>query len=473
MSATTLAPADPLLCNDVHSRLNPVRVAAIARPGSTAEVAALMQRAAADGVAVSLCGARHAMGGQQFGEGTLLLDLCGLKQLGAVDRERGLVEAGAGLIWPELIEGLHASQAGMSPLWTIRQKQTGADNLTLGGALAANIHGRGLRMTPIVGDVEAFTLVDASGAVHRCSRTEHEELFRRAIGGYGCFGVITSVLLRLTPRVQVERLVELVNVDRLADAFRERIAAGSLYGDFQFSIDEGSPDFLQRGVLSSYRPVAGSRRMEPVHGLGADDWKELIHLAHTDRAKAFGIYSRYYLRSHGSLYWSDTHQLSVYLEDYHCELDCRLGAAAGSEMITELYVPLNRLAAFMGDAAELLRPSGIPVIYGTIRLIESDAESALPWAREDSACVIFNLHTEHTRDSVDRTAAVFRKLIDLALACGGSYYLTYHRWATREQVERAYPGFRDFLRAKERYDPGGRFQSEWWRHHRTLFDTRV
>lgn len=458
-----------VLCNDVHSRLNPVRVAEVKQPRSTEEVAALVRRAAREKQCISVCGARHAMGGQQFGEGTLLLDCRGLKQLGSVDRERGLVEAGAGLTWPELISGLHAAQQGHERIWTIRQKQTGADELTLGGSLAANIHGRGLRMGPIIGDVEAFTLVNASGEILRCSRGENAELFRHAIGGYGCFGVITSVQLCLAPRVKVERLVEITEIGAVVDALEQRAAEGSLYGDFQYSIDEGSPDFLKRGVLSSYRIVEDSRAMEPAKELGTEDWEELIHLAHTDRAKVFEVYSAHYLRSHGSLYWSDTHQLSVYLEDYHCHLDEKLAAVPATEMITELYVPRPCLAAFMERAAALLRPCGVPVIYGTVRLIERDVESALAWAREDFACVIFNLHTEHSAEGVKRSAAAFRGLIDLALSFGGSYFLTYHRWARRDQVERAYPGFEEFLRAKERHDPEGRFQSQWWRHYRDLF----
>jgi FAD/FMN-containing dehydrogenase len=458
-----------ILCNDVHSRLNPVRVARIARPQSTEEVSALLKQAAASGTPVSICGARHAMGGQQFGEGTILLDLRSLTDLGDIDRDRGLVEAGAGLVWPELIAGLHAAQQGVTPLWTIRQKQTGADDLTLGGALAANIHGRGLRMTPIIGDVEAFTLVDARGGILRCSRSENPGLFRHAIGGYGCFGVITSVQLRLSPRRTVERRVEITTVDRLMTAFTGRIGSGALYGDFQFSIDESSPDFLHRGVLATYHPVEEGIRKEPARELSAADWEELIHLAHTDRAKVFEVYSGHYLASHGSHYGSDTHQLGVYLEDYHCGLDARLDAPPATEMISELYVPRECLTAFMAEAAGLLRPAGIPVIYGTVRLIERDAESALPWAREDFACVIFNLHTEHHAEGIERSAAAFRGLIDLALSFGGSYFLTYHRWADRAQLEQAYPGFRDFLRAKERHDPEGRFQSEWWRHHRDLF----
>jgi len=460
-----------ILCNDVHSRLNPVRVSRILRPSATMEVAALLLDAARANTPVSICGSRHAMGGQQFGEGTILLDLRNLRDFGDVDRARGLAEVGAGLTWPELIEGLHAQQVGKSPVWTIRQKQTGADDLTLGGSLAANIHGRGLKMTPIIGDIEAFTLVDAQGDIHRCSRSENAELFCHAIGGYGCFGVITSVLLRLTPRVKVERLVEVTTIDRLIPSFEERIAAGSLYGDFQFSIDECSTDFLSRGVLSSYRKVEEPREMEEAIELGADDWEELIHLAHTDRAKVFEVYSGHYLRTHGSIYWSDTHQLGVYLEDYHCELDVRLDSPPASEMITELYVPREDLTDFMAQAADRLRPLGIPVIYGTVRLIERDADSALAWAREDFACVIFNLHTEHGEEGIARSADAFRMLIDLALSFGGSYFLTYHRWATRGQVEAAYPGFRNFLRMKEKYDPRSCFQSEWWRHYRDLFAT--
>ncbi|MCW1922680.1 FAD-binding oxidoreductase [Luteolibacter arcticus] len=462
---------DDLLCNDVHSRLNPVRVAQVHRPRSGAEVAELIRDAALHGREISICGARHAMGGQQFGEGTLLLDCSGLKELGEVDRERGVVEAGAGLMWPELIARLHAAQEGHSPVWTIRQKQTGADDLTLGGALSSNIHGRGLRMKPFIGDVEAFTLVDAAGELRRCSREENGELFRLVIGGYGCFGVVTSVALRLTPRIKVARRVEVTTLDRAPAEMAARIAAGSLYGDFQFSIDECSPDFLHRGVLSTYQPVEEDREMEEVRTLGADEWKELIRLAHTDRARAFQIYTKHYLGTDGSLYWSDTHQLAVYLCDYHQDLDCCLGAATGTEMITELYVPPHALTSFMKAAAAELRPRGVPVIYGTIRWIRRDDESFLAWAREDYACVIFNLHVEHDRR--EPAVAAFRALIDLALSFGGTYFLTYHRWARRDQVERAYPQFREFLEAKERCDPEGRFQSEWWRHYREMFAGEV
>jgi FAD/FMN-containing dehydrogenase len=75
----------------------------------------------------------------------------------------------------------------------------------------------------------------------------------------------------------------------------------------------------------------------------------------------------------------------------------------------------------------------------------------------------------HTPDGIARAAAAFRRLIDQAKKRGGSYFLTYHKWATRSQVEACYPQFSEFLRLKRRYDPQERFQSDWYRHYRQLF----
>ncbi len=98
-------------------------------------------------------------------------------------------------------------------------------------------------------------------------------------------------------------------------------------------------------------------------------------------------------------------------------------------MITELYVPRNRLSGFMDDVRRDFLRHPADVIYGTIRLIEPDAESALPWAREQYACVIFNLHVDHQAAAIADAASAFIRLIDNAIAHQGSYFLTYHRFA--------------------------------------------
>lgn len=96
----------------------------------------------------------------------------------------------------------------------------------------------------------------------------------------------------------------------------------------------------------------------------------------------------------------------------------------------------------MGDAAESLRSNGSSVIYGTIRLILKDDESFLAWAKQDYACVIFNVHVDHTKDGIEKAKRGLLGLIDNALDNDGNFYLTYHRWAAREQMDRAYPQFK-------------------------------
>ena len=175
------------LVNDIHSRLNPTAVAEVVRPRSLVELQGAVRDAAGRGRPVAVCGGRHAMGGQQFRAGGLLVDTGALAGLDSLDVERGLAEVGAGIQWPALIDAL-----AQTP-WSIRQKQTGADDLSLGGAVSANVHGRGLRLPPFVADVERLVLVGPDGEARTCSRDENAELFGLVCGGYGLFGAISSV----------------------------------------------------------------------------------------------------------------------------------------------------------------------------------------------------------------------------------------------------------------------------------------
>lgn len=463
--------ARTVLLNDVHSRLNPTAVASLASPESTAQLADIIRDAKARGQSISISAGRHAMGGQQFGAGTTHISLSNMDQVLSFDQEAGIVRVEAGIGWPKLMTELNARQAGRERVWVIAQKQTGADELSVGGALSANAHGRGLRFRPLIQDVEAFQLVNADGELLTVSRTQHPELFRLVIGGYGLFGVIATVDLRLTPRTKLKRVVEVVPIDELPGKTRDRLEAGALYGDYQYKTDLASPDFMRLGVLSTYHPVppetpipAGQRR------LSSDDWNELLLLAHARKSEAFDRYRRFYLSTNGQIYWSDTHQMSYYNDAYEDYLRTRMpGYRPGSLMITEVYVPREQIQAFSEQIGEDARAGNFDVIYGTMRLIERDEESYLAWAKRNYACVIFNLRVEHTPDGIAKAQRDFQRIIDRALELGGSYYLTYHRWARKDQVLRAYPQFPEFLKWKLHFDPAERFQSDWYRHYRAMF----
>jgi len=474
-----------IVLNDVHSALNPTPVRRVERPRTLEELQSLVRRARSEGFGLSVAGGRHAMGAQQFATNQVHVDTTAMCAVLGSDASRGWLRVEAGAMWPAIIEATHRMPASADgTAWAIRQKQTGVDDVTLGGSIAANAHGRGLQMQPLVDDIEDLMLVDPQGDVVTCSRTEHPELFAKVVGGYGLFGIVHAATLRLTPRCKVRRLVDVLDLADARHAVLRRVEQGCLYGDFQFVIDPRDPAFLQRGVFACYRPVDADDdvAIDTATDLRPEDWLKLLRLAAVDKAAAFKAYAQHYLGTHGNAYWADTMQLATYLPSYADALSSEatapgviLGATPQANVretlvIGEHYVPRDRIDAFMRDARNVLLRHQAEVIYGTIRAIERDSTSFMPWARDDYACVIFNLRTPHTPQGKQRTADTFRALIDAALALNGSYFLTYHQHATREQVLRAYPQMPDFFAAKRAHDPHAVFVSDWYHHHTRLLE---
>lgn len=443
--------------NDVHSRLNPTAVAGVARPRSLEALRELV-RAASARRPLALCGGRHSMGGQQFSSGGLLVDTSRLDRVLSIDEERGLVEAEAGIRWPALIDMLRGGG------WSIRQKQAGADDLTLGGAVAANAHGRGLTLAPFSGDVERLTVVCPGGVVRTCSRSEHAELFRLVCGGYGLFGAVYAVTLRLDPRRRLRHSARLVRDGEVAAVLDEEAASGCLHGEVLLEIDPASAGYLRRGVLSYQRPVENGTPLTPGSMRDVAVSFGLARLAHSDKARWFALTAERALACNGSVVDADALLVAGYPSGYHWP--------GSSEMLTELFVPRPALAAFLETAACELRARETDVVGGTIRVVERDDETLLAWAREPWACVSLDLHVEHDAVAVGRAADACRALIDVALDHGGSYHLAYHRWARRDQVEAAHPRIRELIEAKRSYDPLGVLQSDWYGHLLRLLDLR-
>lgn len=459
------------LLNDVQSRLNATEMAEVLSPAGPAEVAGAVRHAAERGLPLCPAGALHSMGGQQFAAGGISLSSSRLRRIGPLDPDAATVWAQSGVLWPELVRWLLEAQAVSESPLSIIQKQTGADDLTLGGAVSSNVHGRVLGRRPIVDDIEALYLTTASGDRLLCSRGENAELFGLAIGGYGMLGFIDSVKLRLRRRAKLVRRVREVQLDDVVPTLERHAGEGAEFGDFQYMTDESSPYFMAKGIVSTYTPA--DRDAEPAAdqvGLSQEDWLRLYVLAHTDKPRAYTEYAGHYLRTDGQVYWSDYSQFSPFLPEAGDVLFRHTGwDTFASPVLTELYVPRHSFVEFMDSARTQIMSTGANVVYGTVRLIEQENETALPWAKEDYACVVFNLLVEHSPSGLEASKEHFRALTDCALALGGSYYLTYHPWARKDQLEAAYPGFRRFMQLKSRYDPNTIFDSDWYRHHRYMY----
>ena len=449
--------------NDVQSQLNPTKVGAVHFPKSVKEIQRLVRQANQSGTPISVCGCKHSMGGQQFGEGNIQFDMTHFNRLLNFDGNKGLATMEAGIQWPKLIADLEEIQMGQTGAsWSIRQKQSGVDNVSIGGSLSSNIHGRGLNLPPLVDCVESFRIVNHQGDLIECSRTENAELFSLAIGGYGLFGIVVHVTLRLVKRFKVRRHVEKILASRAVELLECRREQGYVFGDCQFGIDLECLAEEHPAVLPCYLPVDMETPVSTSpRTLSANHWANLYRLTRTDKPRAFELFCNHYLSTNHQVYWSDTHQLSNAFSGYR-------NAAVegkGTEVIGEFYVKSDRAVEYLERVRMDLVAQKADITYGTIRLIEPDTETFLPWARERLVCIVVNLHCTRSPVGVEKTKRDFQLILDHTVDFEGSFYLTYHRWATPRHIKSAYPGIIEFFKLKRKYDPHDVFQSSWYRHY--------
>lgn len=76
----------------------------------------------------------------------------------------------------------------------------GTKLVTIGGAIAADVHGKNHHRDGGFGNVvESFRLALSGGKIVNCSRSENSEIFTATVGGMGLTGVIIEATIRLFP----------------------------------------------------------------------------------------------------------------------------------------------------------------------------------------------------------------------------------------------------------------------------------
>jgi FAD/FMN-containing dehydrogenase len=124
-------------------------------------------------------------------EAGAVVDMRPLGRIRAFNAEAGVIEAGAGVMLPEIIA--HAAPHGFFPAVV-----PGTQFVTLGGAIANDVHGKNHHRRGTFGcHVESLTLLRSDGRTYRCSAAENARLFGATIGGMGLTGLILSASIRL------------------------------------------------------------------------------------------------------------------------------------------------------------------------------------------------------------------------------------------------------------------------------------
>lgn len=446
-------PAAPVLVNDV-SRLTPTYVREVVRVEEVADLHAALADARKHRLKVSIAGKRHSMGGHAFAENAVVLDMTSFDKILAVDPKARTITVQSGATWDEVIAA--ANGHGLSV--EVMQAYAG---FTVGGSLSVNVHDSDPRFGPLIGTVKSFRLLLADGTVHRVSRDQDAELFGLVIGGYGLFGVILDVDLELAENRIYQRDQQVID-SREFEAFFERAISDPALEDI-YARPSIVPDetLLRETVVTTYRvapetPIS-TETLKPSKFVGLKRF-----LFGLSRKYRWGKRFRWSLQRDRTDWFeperisrNDLMNADVRYLDYFSGKD--------TDILQEYFVPVGQLDEFLDDLREVIRENRLNFLSATFRYVPRDEESVLSYSpRGASFGVVLYFNVGLGEQEQEETARWTRILIDSALEKGGTYYLPYRPYATREQFLRAYPRAGYFYEKKLEYDPQEMFVNRFY-----------
>lgn len=416
------------------------------------QLAALLRRAKADGLKVSIAGARHSMGGHTIQPDGIVVNMLPFSRM-EFDAETKLLRVGAGARWSQVVPYLN--ERGFS----VAVMQSNSD-FSIGGSISVNCHGWQQNSPPIASTVESFRLMIADGEIRRCSRKENAELFSLVLGGYGLFGIILDVELRVVPNERYRAEMETVPTSRYVSRFREKVNddIGMVYG--RLCVVPGD-SFLRESILTVFRrspcPPAEIPQLQSNNyklyrevyraQIGSTAGKELRWKAEANLGQSLAgnkHFSRNQLINESSVHFREQN-------------------ADRTDILHEYFIPSARFVDFLEQARLIIpRYPGADLLNVTIRNVLEDRDVFLRYADQEVFAFVMLFNQART-DTADREMeSLTRELIDAAQVNSGRYYLPYRLHATREQFDRAYPQAVMFFDKKREYDPDELFQNQFY-----------
>jgi decaprenylphospho-beta-D-ribofuranose 2-oxidase len=389
--------------------------------------------------------------GRSYGDaaqlaGGVVVDMTGLRHF-ELDPDRGTVTAQAGATIGELL-------AALVPAGWILPVVPGTQHVTVGGAIASDIHGKNHGSAGTFGSrVRALGLLTSAGEVRELEAVSGDELLAATVGGMGLTGVI------LWARLDLERIaapllsVDTVRAGTLDDALDALAAPGGRYRVAWLDLLGRRP---ARGVVTRAERVAdgfatGALPAGPTvraRGTVPRWWPHGVLRPGAVRAFNALRFHRSPRSEIGRPMGFGAHMFPLDSLDAWPRLYGRDGL-----LQYQLAVPRGR-ENVLETAIERLRRAGIPCYLATLKDLgpANDAPLSFPIPG-------WTLALDLPR-GVAGIEVALRGLDQLVAAAGGRVYLTKDARLSRDVVGAMYPRLEEWRAARDRADPDGVWRSD-------------
>lgn len=357
------------------------------------------------------------------------------------DADTGVLVAEAGVLSADII-------SSFLPRGWFLPVTPGTKFVTLGGMIAADVHGKNHHVDGSFGNfVDWIDVLGADGAVTRCSPTDQAALFDWTVGGMGLTGIILRAALRLRPVESAwicQQMTPTANLQETIDAFEA--AQDATYSvawiDCLSRGAQAGRSLVMLGEHATLEDLPKPRRKRPF------ETRRKREVSVPFSPPAFAM-NRLTVRAfNAAYYWNGTRNAGEGLVDwdsYFYPLDAILNwnRIYGRRGFAQFQCVIPLAASRVGMAALLkaISEAGAGSFLAVLKRMGAQERN-------------FSFPMEGYTLALDfpvnpRTLKLMTALDDITLAHGGRFYLAKDARMTAETLRRSDPRTEDFLKMRD------------------------
>lgn len=363
----------------------------------------------------------------------------------AFDPATGWLRAEAGLALSEL-NRIFWPRGWASPV------SPGTANVTLGGMVASDVHGRNHHVAGCFGaHVRSLRMRVADGRILEVSEEAEPDLFHATFGGMGLTGHVLEVEVRLSPIPSEWIWYESERFDSLEELLPRLVAAGESWPSTVAWVDcTARGRHLGRGILMRSR-WATSAEAPPRSPRRAAKFSVPFHFPN-------GVVNRHSLRLMNALwYWKHGRAARIGVVSpnswfYILDQIESWPRVFGKRGFTQYQCVLPREVAVYREFLEIFQRGGGASFVTVLKDCAESGRGPLSFPQPGASMALDIPIRRKTRDLIERLNA-------FVIAHGGRIYLAKDAFTSPEQFRAMYPRLDEFEAVRREWDPDGRLES--------------
>ena len=400
--------------------------------------------------------------GRSYGDpaqngGGLVVDMTPLNRIHSIDPDTGIVDVDAGVTLDQLMKA--ALPYG---LWV--PVLPGTRQVTIGGAIGPDIHGKNHHSAGSFGDhVLSMELLVADGRVLHLEPTgETAELFWATVGGMGLTGIILRARIQMT---FTETAYFIADTDR-TDTLDETIALHSDGSEVNYTYSSAwfdaisAPPKTGRSTISRGSLATLDQLKELAPKLAKDPLKfnapqlmtvpDIFPSWTMNKLSLMAIGEAYYLMGKPSR--NDVKNLTQFYQPLDLIGEWNRGYGKAGFLQYQFVVPTDAVEPFK-DIIYDIQSSGHYTALNVFKLFGEGNQAPLSYPMKGwNVCVDFPIRPG-LNEFLDR-------LDDQVMQFGGRLYLAKESRTSAEKFHAMYPGMAGWLKTRREIDPTGVFASD-------------